>query len=311
LTTSWHARETARAGAGEGGRAAIHTERERRRTVSKHLLKASLGVALIAAAAAAFFVPLAGAKPAPSLSASASGSTASANCATYGAVSGKIKWSGAPVDKVTVEVGSNSGGLVGTVYGSQTLNLAKAKSNGFFNYSIPASGTMDILPGTDVAVVAKFSSGGIEYPTVAFKDLGVCSGLPDLVITSLVFVQNNQDGSKTWNVTVQNNGTADAVLDASVTIQAYWTNNASTSPWPPLPSGGNPPTAGGDPACGTSFAPTYNTTLQPGHSTAVPITCPAAPSDLADIWLALNVDNDNVVAESNENNNVASYAIGD
>ena len=265
----------------------------------KQLLKASIGVALVAAVGAVVLVPLAGARPAPTASVSAS--TASANCATYGPVSGKVKWSAMSVDTVSVEVGSNSGGLVGSVYGSQTIALTKAKSNGFVNYTIPANGTMDILGNTDVAVVAKFFSGGVESQTVAFTDLGVCTGQPDLVITSMTYHPDTSTHS-TFDITVMNAGAADVNLDSSVTIQAYFSSSSDTSSFPPI--GGTPPSAGGDPACGTSFAPTNNGVLAAGASkTLSGVSCGTANTS-SDIWLVAEVDATNVIAESNENNNV-------
>lgn len=256
-------------------------------------------VLVLALGAAAVFAQFAGAKPAPpNVTGTATGTVDNANCSSYGA-HGVINWSGAKVDKVVVELGSNSGASVGTVYGGPTpTTLSPAKNKGSLSYSF--SGLSIPSASTDLAVVAKFFLGTTEYSQVAFIDLGNCTGLPDLVITSIV------PNGTSFDVTVKNQGTAAASLDQTVTIQAYYSSSSDTTTFPPL--GGSPPTAGGDPACGTSFAPTYNTVLQPGSSTTIPMSC-SSPSDSNDIYLVAEVDATNVIAESDETNNVFSIAL--
>jgi CARDB len=257
-------------------------------------------LALAVVAVAAAVVPLAHANPpAGGLSANVTATVDDSSCSHY-RVHGTVTWSGAKVDTIVTEVGENTGGTVGTDYaGPVTDPLSPAKRRGsvdyfFSGYSIPST-------EIDLAVMVKFFLGTTEYSTAAFIDVGHCTGLPDLVITDMT-----SNGTGGWDVTVANQGVAPATLDQTVTIQAYYSTSSDTTQWPPL--GGSSATPGGDPACGTSFAPTYNTTLEPGTSTTIPMSC-SPPNDSSDTYLLARVDDANVITESNEKNNVFSITI--
>lgn len=261
-------------------------------------LRQLLALAVVALASA--IAPLAHANPpAGTLSAGVTATVDDSSCSHY-RVHGTITWSGAKVDGLVTEVGENTGGAVGTVYAgpvTDPLSPAKRKASVdyiFSGYSIPST-------EIDLAVMVKFFLGTTEYSTVAFIDLGHCTGLPDLVVTDMT-----SNGSGGWDVTVANQGVAPATLDQTVTIQAYYSASNDATQWPPLGGGG--PTPGGDPACGTSFAPTYDTTLEPGASTTIPMSC-SPPNDSTDIYLLARVDDTNVIAESDETNNVFSIPI--
>jgi subtilase family serine protease len=133
----------------------------------------------------------------------------------------------------------------------------------------------------------------------------VPTGQPDLTITNIAFTFPAGDPPNSYTVTVQNIGSATADVSNSV-VQGYYTSSTDTTMFPP--PGGPSQTTGGDAACGTIMQP-FATTLAPGASVDVVVGCSAAPNDSRDTNLMVIVDENNIVAESNENNNVAVVAL--
>jgi hypothetical protein len=122
---------------------------------------------------------------------------------------------------------------------------------------------------------------------------------PDLTITAITQDPNN--ASWDYTATVKNIGGATADL-TNVAVQGYYTASTDVTQFPPL--GGVPPSAGGDAAGGSLIPPQLATSLAPGASVVVPLGS-GGPTLLTDNELMVGVDVDNVLAESNENNNVS------
>jgi trimeric autotransporter adhesin len=231
-----------------------------------------------------------GALGAKSLSVAITASVDSNSCASYGA-HGVVGWSGDKVDKVVVELGANSGGAVGTIYsGPKAITIAPAKTKGQISYSFS---NVAVVPGTDVAIVAKFFFKGVEYGTLAFTDLGTCVS-PDLVVQTISLTAPANYPPHSYTVTVKNQGTGSANL-GGVSVQGYY--SPTTGTWPT-----------NDPACGSSFNP--GTTLAPGATIDIPVGCSAAPPT-GDGYLVVKVDSGGIVAESDETNNIGSFAFPD
>jgi hypothetical protein len=233
-----------------------------------------LGAMMLAVAAAAILASPAGAAKA----------TNSASCNANGSTTTTITWTSG-MARIDFEWLDSDGNVTGAI--------------GFFSPKGPGSQVFSTPASAVSARVQWNPKNGTPFFTVA------SCHVPDLVITDATY-QANGPGSSTLTITVKNQGTADVNLDQTVTIQGYFSSSNSTSSFPP--PGGSSQVAGGDPACGTSFAPTNNGVLSPGASkTLTGVSC-STPSWSADIYLVLRVDDGNVIAESNENNNVFALA---
>jgi len=128
------------------------------------------------------------------------------------------------------------------------------------------------------------------------------AGTPDLTISNLTWTAPAGDPAWSYTVTVQNIGTGTANVN-NAAVQGYYTSSTDTTVFPP--PGGASQTAGGDPACGSALT----TSLAPGASIDVVVTCSSGPTASTDTNLMVGVDVTNVLAESNETNNVAVVAI--
>jgi hypothetical protein len=124
---------------------------------------------------------------------------------------------------------------------------------------------------------------------------------PDLKITNI-----SQPDASGYTVTVQNIGNVTADV-TNVAVQGYYTSLTDKAVFPP--PGGPAAIPGGDPACGTTIVFPLPTSLAPGDSVAVVVSCSLVPTTTADTNLMVGVDVSNSVAESNENNNVDVIAL--
>jgi hypothetical protein len=112
---------------------------------------------------------------------------------------------------------------------------------------------------------------------------------PDLIVQAIAFTAPANYPPHSYTVTVKNLGNGSADL-SGVALQGYYSPN-TTYP-------------GDNPACGT----TMSGTLTPGATTDVPVGCSFAPA-AGDTYLVVKVDATNVLAESDETNNVGSVAL--
>jgi len=115
--------------------------------------------------------------------------------------------------------------------------------------------------------------------------------MPDLVVDSIALTPTSTLPDS-YTVTVTNNGNGVADL-SGVDVQGYYSTTPDT--WPT-----------NDPACGASF--NSGTTLDPAASTNIFVGCSLAPPS-GDTWLVVKVDATNVLAESDETNNVGSLSL--
>jgi hypothetical protein len=142
-----------------------------------------------------------------------------------------------------------------------------------------------------------------KLPTIYSNSVTCTPIAPDLTITGISrTVPSGYPTPWSYAVTVKNIGTVTADVTNAV-VQGYWTSSTDTSIFPP--PGGSPSIPGGDPACGTIMQP-FATSLAPGASVDVVVGCGGTgPTASADTNLMVGVDVTNIVAESNESNNVA------
>jgi hypothetical protein len=245
---------------------------------------AALGFALIFLAVAA--TTASAAKPPPKgLGASmAIGSTGTSSCSgtltvTWNFSKGvtSLSWGADPSD--TGALSFSPGGI----------QFATPSKSGSF----PVSFTL--TAGTGQADVSASGPGFIAQTT---SNTVTCTptGQPDLTITNISFTFPAGDPPNSYTVTVQNIGNATANV-ANAVVQGYYTNSTDTTVFPPTDGG---------PACGTIMQP-FASTLAPGASVDVVVGCAAAPTGQTDLMVGVDVNN--VVAESNENNNVAVTAL--
>jgi uncharacterized repeat protein (TIGR01451 family) len=164
---------------------------------------------------------------------------------------------------------------------------------------IPAgsSSTVHIVSPTTTATcgtvtnTASVSAGGAGTVTSSPATIQV-NCLPDLIVQSITMTAP-QYPAFDYAVTVKNQGGSAANL-TGVTVQGYYSPTADG--W-----GGT-----NTPACGTSFT---SGTLPPGGTATINVFgCPATPAP-GDAYLVVKVDSGDVVAESDETNNIGSHAI--
>jgi CARDB len=160
-----------------------------------------------------------------------------------------------------------------------------------------------LTSGTGTADVSASGSG---FKAQTTSNTVTCDATPDLTITNISLTATNGDPVPwSYTVTVKNIGTGTANV-TNVVVQGYYTGSTDTSVFPP--PGGASQVAGGDAACGTIMDP-FATTLAPGASVDVIVGCGSGPTVSADTNLMVGVDVNNIVAESNENNNVAVVSL--
>lgn len=140
------------------------------------------------------------------------------------------------------------------------------------------SSTCGTVSNTAAATTKKSGSATSETATISVN-------CPDLTITSIAYPNGDLSAC---TVTVKNVGTATANL-SGVVVQGYYEPDTTYND------------VSGDPAGGTTFS---QPTLAPGASVDVTICTGSAPA--GDNYLVVKVDATDVLAESNENNNVAS-----
>lgn len=114
------------------------------------------------------------------------------------------------------------------------------------------------------------------------------AALPDLVVQSIAFTAPPNYPPHSYTVTVLNQGEGPAELSGAG-VQGYYSADQELDP------------ATDSGACGVSMSGT----LAAGATTDVPVGCSAPPGD-GHAYLLVHVDITNVVAESNDANNIGS-----